>query len=215
MPRTKAKSTAAQETISINEALAQTGRDETAFRLALSYFRPDDFDTIRAIPLIDFEAVTKKLAAEQPQLPAQSQNLETAETHIQEALETTTREPQKSPIVPSAPQQQLSNPTESPTSNTGLSVVEQLAKQASEEIAAADAIAQVRNTLILNNLAVRDTELVEGINQRWQYQKQGYLGAIRDLASLAKEPVETTPDKINLTQEIDEIISELGKKLIA
>lgn len=90
----------------------------------------------------------------------------------------------------------------------------QLARQASEEIAAVDAIATVKNQLIFNNLAVRDAELAEGINQRWQHQKQGYLGAIRDLACLAKEPVAITADTTDLPAEVDQIIAELAKKLI-
>ena len=76
-------------------------------------------------------------------------------------------------------------------------------------------VAQVKNQLILNNLAVRDAELAEGINQHWQHQKQGYLGAIRDLAGLAQQKPEVTPDETDLTQEIEGIITELGKKLIA
>ncbi|QHG21071.1 hypothetical protein [Nostoc sp. ATCC 53789] len=105
-------------------------------------------------------------------------------------------------------------PTQSPTSNAQLTLIDQLAKQAGQEIELVDAISQVKNQLILNNLAVRDAELAEGINQHWQNQKQGYLGAIRDLASLAKEPVAITPDETDLTQEIESIITELGKKLI-
>jgi hypothetical protein len=38
-------------------------------------------------------------------------------------------------------------------------------KQAQEEIAAADAIAQLKNALILNNLAARDAELTEALNK--------------------------------------------------
>ncbi|MEH1803508.1 MAG: hypothetical protein V7L13_30945 [Nostoc sp.] len=61
---------------------------------------------------------------------------------------------------------------------------------------------------------MRDAELTEGINQHWQHQKQGYLGAIRDLAGLAQQKPEVTPDETDLTQEIEGIITELGKKLI-
>jgi len=216
MPRTaKSKPTPVQNTISIQDAVNQLGTTEQALRLALIDIRPDDFDTVKALPLLDFEAVAKKIeTAKQPQLPAQSKNLESPETPTLQASQTATEKPQNTLYVPQPPQQQITNPTQSPIPNAGLSLVEQLAKQASEEIAAVDAIAQVRNTLILNNLAVRDTELVEGINQRWQHQKQEYLGTIRNLASLAKNPVEVTPDETNLHQEIDEIINELGKNLI-
>ncbi|GBE95639.1 hypothetical protein [Nostoc cycadae] len=216
MPRTtKPKPTPATQ-ISIAAAVDQLKTTEQALRLALIDIHPDDFDTVKALPLLDFEAVAKKIQQQQqPQLPAQSENLENSETPTPQASQTATEKPQNAPIVPSAPQQQLTNPTQSPTPNTGLSLVEQLAKQASEEIAAVDAIAQVKNQLILNNLAIRQTELTEAINQNWQYQKQEYLGAIRDLASLGQQPVEVTPDEIDLHQEIDAIIDELGKNLAA
>lgn len=217
MPRTtKTKLATDNNTITVATAAEQLKTTEQALRLALIDIRPDDFDTVKALPVLDFEAVAKKIEASiQPQLPAQSESFETAETPTLQASQTATEKPQNTLYVPQPPQQQITNPTQSPIPNTGLSLVEQLAKQASEEIAAVDAIAQVRNTLILNNLAVRDAELAEGINQRWQGQKHEYLGAIRDLTSLAKEPVQFTPDETDLHQEIDEIINELGKKLTA
>ncbi|MBD2303610.1 hypothetical protein [Nostoc sp. FACHB-190] len=210
MPRTaKVKPATDSNTITIAAAVEQLKTNEQALRLALMDIRPDDFDTVKALPLLDFEAVAKKIeATKQPQLPAQSQN---SEMLTQQASQTNTEQPQNAPIVPQPPQQQLTNPAQSPTPNTGLSLVEQLAKQATEEIAAVDAIAQVRNTLILNNLAVRDAELVENINECWQYKKQEYLGAIRDLASLGKQPVSITPDETDLSAEIDAIMSDLGK----
>jgi hypothetical protein len=212
MPRT-AKAKPAQDTITIAAAVEQLKTNEQALRLALIDIRPDDFDTVKALPVLDFEAVAKKIeATKQPQLPAQSQN---SETPTQQDIQAATEQPQNAPIVPQHSQQQLTNPAQSPTPNTGLSLVEQLAKQATEEIAAVDAIAQVKNQLILNNLAIRQTELTEAINQNWQYQKHEYLGAIRDLASLGKQPVGVTPDETDLHQEIDAIIDELGKNLIA
>ncbi len=211
MPRiTKAKP--AQDTISIQDAISQLKTTEQALRLALIDIRPDDFDTVKALPLLDVEAVAQKIeATKQPQLQANPQNIETP---TQQEVEPTTEQPQNALSRPQQ-QQQLTAPTQSSMPNGQLTLIEQLTKQSSEEIAAVDAIAQVKNTLILNNLAVRDAELVEGINQRWQYQKQEYLGAIRDLATLGKEPVQSTPDETNLAQEIDSIIDELGKKLIA
>jgi hypothetical protein len=219
MVRTSKKTTPPatdNNTITVAAAAEQLKITEQSLRLALIDIRPDDFDSTKTLSNLDFEAVAKKLEQQQqPQLPAQSQNLESSETPILQGTQTTTEQPQKSTIVPQPLQQHLTTPSQSPTSNAGLSLVEMVAKQATEEIAAVDAIAQVRNTLILNNLAVRDAELAEGINQRWQGQKQGYLGAIRDLTSLAQQPVAVTPDETDLTQEIDSIIDELGKRLTA
>ncbi|MBD2415942.1 hypothetical protein FACHB389_30190 [Nostoc calcicola FACHB-389] len=200
-----------QDTVSIHDACLKYMTTEQGLRLALSHVRPDDFDTVKAITEADLEAIAPYFS---PKLPAHSENLETLETPTQQGTEPTIEQPQNAPIVPQSPQQHLTSPTQSPMPNTGLSLVEQLANQASEEIAAADAIAQVKNTLILNNLAVRDAELAEGINQRWQHQKQGYLGAIRDLANLAQQAPTVTPDTTDLPKEVDTIIAELAKKLI-
>ncbi|MBD2303206.1 hypothetical protein [Nostoc sp. FACHB-190] len=219
MPRTAKKTTTAatdSNTITIAAAVDQLKTTEQALRLALIDIRPDDFDSTKTLSSLDFEAVAKKIeATKQPQLPAQAENLEISETPTLQALQTATEKPQNAHIVPHPPQQQITNPAQSSTPNTGLSLVEMVAKQATEEIAAVDGILQVRNALVLNNLAVRDAELVESINQRCQGQKQDYLGTIRDLASLGKQPVGITKDEINLQQEIDAIIDELGKNLVA
>ncbi|MDZ7970390.1 MAG: hypothetical protein RM368_36595 [Nostoc sp. DedSLP03] len=191
-----------QDTVSINDACLRLGLAEQSLRLALSDIRPDDFDTVKAVSEADLEAIAFHF---QPQLP---------ETSPQQEIEPSTEQQQNALSLPQE-QQQLSTNTQSPIPNTQLTLIDQLARQASEEIAAVDAIAQVKNQLILNNLAVRDAELAEGINQHWQHQKQGYLGAIRDLASLAKESVAITPDTTDLPAEVDQIIAELAKKLTA
>jgi hypothetical protein len=174
---------------------------EQSLRLALSHVRPDDFDTVKAISDADLEAIASHF---QPQLP---------KTSPQQEIESATEQQQNALSLPQQ-EQHLTSATQSPIPNAQLTLIDQLARQASEEIAAVDAIAQVKNQLILNNLSVRQAELAEGINQHWQHQKQGYLGAIRDLASLAKEPVVITPDTTDLPTEVDQIIAELAKKLI-
>lgn len=220
MPRTtKKQQTATTEPqITVADAANQLRTTEQALRLALIDIRPDDFDTVKALPLLDFEQVTKKLLAQQqpqfnPVADVVGELPSNPETITLQASQEATQAPQKNPIVPSQ-SQQLNHNTQSPTPNANLSLIEQLARQAQEEIQAVDAIAQVKNTLILNNLAVRDAELAEGINQRWQGQKQQYLGVIKDLASLAQDRPQFTPDENNLTQEIDSIIDELAKKTV-
>jgi DNA mismatch repair ATPase MutL len=189
------------DTVSIHDACLKYMTTEQGLRLALSHVRPDDFDTVKVISESDLQAIASDF---QPQLP---------ETFPQQEIEPTTEQQQNTLSLPQQ-QQHLAAPTLDPSNHAQLTLIDQLARQASEEIAAVDAIAQVKNQLILNNLAVRDAELVEGINQHWQHQKQGYLGAIRDLAGLAQQKPEVTPDETDLTQEIEDIITELGKKLI-
>ncbi|MBG1268102.1 hypothetical protein [Nostoc sp. WHI] len=202
------------DTISIHDACLKYMTTEQSLRLALSNVRPDDFDTLRAVSEADLEAIA---AYFQPRLSDEAVNTselpENTETLTEQPSNPATEQPQSTLSV-SQQQQHLTAPTQSLTSNTQLTLIDQLARQAGQEIELVDAIAQVKNQLILNNLAVRDAELVESINQRWQYQKQGYLGTIRDLASLAKEPVQITPDESDLTLEIEGIITKLGKKLI-
>jgi len=56
--------------ISIADVVEQLGITEQALRLALIDIRPDDFDTTKTLPLLDFEAVAKKIETiKQPQLP--------------------------------------------------------------------------------------------------------------------------------------------------
>jgi DNA mismatch repair ATPase MutL len=203
-----------EDTVSIYDACLRYMTTEQSLRLALSHVRPDDFDTVKAVSELDLEAIAShfqpklpEVASSTSELPENSQNL------TQQASEPATEQPQNT-LSLTQQQQHLTAPTQSPSNHAQLTLIDQLAKQAGQEIELVDALAQVKNQLILNNLAVRDAELAEGINQHWQHQKQGYLGAIRDLASLAKEPVAITPDTTDLPAEVDQIIAELAKKLI-
>ena len=203
-----------EDTISIHDACLKYMTTEQSLRLALSHVRPDDFDTVKAVSEADLEAIASHF---QPKLPEVASNTSESPENLQNLTQQTSEPaPEQPQNTLSLPQQQrhLTAPTQSPTFNAQLTLIDQLARQASEEIAAVDAIAQVKNQLILNNLSVRDAELAEGINQHWQHQKQGYLGAIRDLASKALEPVAITPDKQTYPKKLSQIIAELAKKLI-
>lgn len=202
------------DTVSIHDAARKYMTTEQSLRLALSYVRPDDFDTVKAVSEADLEAIASHFQPELPVVASTSELPENSQNLTQQTSEPATEQPQNA-LSLQGQQQHLTAPTPGSSPNAQLTLIEQLTRQASEEIAAVDAIAQVKNQLILNNLAVRDTELTESINQHWQHQKQGYLGAIRDLAGLAQQKPEVTPDETDLTQEIEGIITELGKKLIA
>lgn len=221
------KTTAATaDRITINEALLESGQHETAFRLALSYVRPDDFDTVKAIPMLDYQATIKQFQGTQSQLPDTESRLPEVASNTSESPENlqnlTQSEQSESPQNFTQPENKLSlqQPAQNLTSHSQpqrggeISLIEQLTKQAEQEIQLVDAIAQVKNQIILNNLAVRESELTEQVNQHWLNQKQGYLGSIRGLADLAQQKPEVTADDTDLTQEIDSILGELGKKLI-
>lgn len=212
---TRRKVTATADTVSIQDACLRYMTTEQGLRLALSHVRPDDFDTVKAVSEADLEAIASHF---QPKLPtvasSTSESPENSQNLTQQASEPATEQPQNT-LSLTQQQQHLTAPTQSPSNHAQLTLIDQLTRQAGQEIELVDALAQVKNQLILNNLAFRNAELAEGINQHWQHQKQGYLGAIRDLASLAKEPVAITPDTTDLPAEVDQIIAELAKKLIA
>lgn len=201
------------DTVSIHDACLRYMTTEQSLRLALSHVRPDDFDTVKAVSELDLEAIASYFQPELPTVASTSELPENSQNLTQQTSEPATEQAQNA-LSLQGQQQYLTAPTPGSSPNAQMTLIEQLTRQASEEIAAVDAIAQVKNQLILNNLAVRDTELTESINQHWQHQKQGYLGAIRDLAGLAQQKPEVTPDETDLTQEIEGIITELGKKLI-
>ncbi|AVH68284.1 hypothetical protein [Nostoc sp. 'Peltigera membranacea cyanobiont' N6] len=200
------KSTVTADTISIHDACLKYMTTEQSLRLALSSVRPDDFDTVKAISEADLEAIASNF---QPKLP--SNTLELAE-NLQNSTQQEPDQVSESNLQVSKPTQNLTSPTQS--TNAQLSLIEQLTKQAEQEIQLVDAISQVKNQIILNNLAVRESELTEQVNQRWLNQKQGYLGSIRGLADLAQQKPEVSTDDTNLTQEIDQILGDLEKKLI-
>lgn len=214
---TRRKVTATADTVSIQDACLKYMTTEQGLRLALSHIRPDDFDTVKAVSELDLEAIAPHF---QPKLPEVASNTSESPENLQNLTQSEQSESSQNltqaenKLSLQQPAQNLTNHTQ-PQRGGEISLIEQLTKQAEQEIGLVDAIAQVKNQLILNNLAVRDAELAEGINQHWQHQKQGYLGAIRDLASLAKEPVAITPDTTDLPAEVDQIIVELAKKLIA
>lgn len=202
------------DTVSIHDACLRYMTTEQSLRLALSHVRPDDFDTVKAVSELDLEAIASYFQPELPTVASTSELPENSQNLTQQTSEPATEQPQNA-LSLQGQQQHLTAPTPGSSPNAQMTLIEQLTRQASEEIAAVDAIAQVKNQLILNNLSVRDAELAEGINQRWQHQKQGYLGAIRDLAGLVQESPEITPDTTDLPAEVDQIIAELAKKLIA
>lgn len=220
---TRKKTTTAptEDTVSIHDACLRYMTTEQALRLALSDIRPDDFDTVKAVSEADLEAIASHF---QPKLPDVASNTLESPKNLQKLTQfEQSKQPESSQKLTQSenklslqqPTQHLTTNTQSPTSNAQLTLIDQLTKQAEQEIQLVDAIAQVKNQIILNNLAVRESELTEGINQHWLNQKQGYLGSIRGLADLAQQKPEITQDETDLTQEIEGIITELGKKLIA
>jgi hypothetical protein len=223
MPRTKKATSATAEptTISIKDAVTQLQTSEQALRLALSHIRPDDFDTVKALPELDFQELQKvlnrQLLSEGATDSANSlENAPNAETSTQQdshpATEGATNAPIGNLTQPTQPKA-LTQPNQAAQTNQ-VSLVEMLARQATEEIEAIDGLARVKNAVILNNLQARDAELSQQIQERHSDRKHQIMGSIRDVASLAQDKPEITSDDFSLSSEIDDLINQLGKSLL-
>lgn len=188
------KQTEAPETITISELCELLGVSEEMLRLAIADLYPN-FDTIKVVPKADLDLISCKfptlLPRENPQPETEQQPQSPAPLATQAQQQLTT-----------APQQ-LQQPT----------ITDLITRQVGEEVQLVDAIADIRNQLVVNVVTARNTELVETLNQNWQAQKAGYLGTLNGLVELARETTPFTPDEINLQAEIDAAMSALGKKL--
>ncbi|MBD2560484.1 MULTISPECIES: hypothetical protein [Nostoc] len=204
------------DTVSIHDACLRYMTTEQSLRLALSHIRPDDFDTVKAVSELDLEAIASYFQPKLPEVASDTsespENLQNFTQSEQSGSSQNFTQPENK-LSLQQPAQNLTSHSQ-PQGGGEISLIEQLSKQAEQEIQLVDAIAQVKNQIILNNLAVRESELTEQVNQHWLNQKQGYLGSIRGLANLAQQKPEVTPDEADLAQEIEGIITELGKKLI-
>ncbi|MDB9402538.1 hypothetical protein PN459_21535 [Microcystis aeruginosa CS-567/02-A1] len=225
MPRAKKTdiATAPATEISIKEACQHLQTTEQALRLALSHIRPDDFDTVKTLPELDYQELQKVLSrqqlpaqpeqqtATQPQTPAQEENLETAENLTSSALQPSPEKPQNPPIsgLASRNGEQL---TQSPIPNTqSEDLLTEIDRILSQELSLSDALGEVRNRVILHNLAAKDSELAEELNQRHQARKAAYLSSIRNIASRKQDVTPLTPDLMDLDQELSSIYRDLGK----
>ena len=229
MPARKKTTTATAEptTISISEACQQFSTNEQNLRLALSHIRPDDFDTVKALPQADLHDLGKlinppQLAAQtepqaepqatnEQQTPEQQENLETAETSAQQDSQPATEKPQIPPMAGLASRkgEQLTQ-SEGQGGNES-DLLSEIDRILGEELSLSDAIGQVRNRVVLHNLNAADSELAEELNQRHQARKAAYLSSIRSMAGNRKEITPLTPDTMNLDQELASIYNDLGK----
>ncbi|AFZ28282.1 hypothetical protein Cylst_6501 (plasmid) [Cylindrospermum stagnale PCC 7417] len=186
------------ETITIAELCQKFEISEEVLRLAIADLYPD-FDTLKAVPKADLDQITAKIPTLLP--PSNSRENPQPEPEHQ---------PQAAPLATQAQQQQI---TTAPQQLQQPTITDLITRQVGEEVQLVDAIADIRNQLVVNVVTARNTELVETLNQNWQAQKAGYLGTLNGLVELARETTPFTPDEINLQAEIDAAMSALGKKL--
>lgn len=222
MPRTKKTTTATAEpqTISISEACKQFSTNEQNLRLALSHIRPDDFDTVKALPQADLHDLGKLInppqlpatqATEEPQTSAHEENLETAETKTEQDTQTATEKPQIPPMSPLANRQSEQLTQSQGQGGNDSDLLTEIDRIIGEELTLSDAIGQVRNRVILHNLAAADSELAEELNQRHQARKAAYLNTVRGIASRKQDFTPLSPDATDIDTELEAIYNGLGK----
>jgi hypothetical protein len=201
------------ETIAISDVCTQNGLSEQTFRLALMEFQPDDFDSVRAIPVTVAEGVLATIQATSKALPETTQNPENITPQkLQPSQETATQEPQKplnSPMVASTPKA-ISSPATAATVPTALT--EFIAK-AQDDIELFDLVQVYRNEQILTNSESRDSELVLKLREQRLESRALVFDQLRDLNSRQPVPQELPELPSSLSEEIKALSDELGKQL--
>ncbi|MTJ10691.1 hypothetical protein [Anabaena sp. UHCC 0204] len=208
------------ETIAISDVCAQNELSEQTFRLALMDFQPDDFDTVRAIPvtvaeqvLATITATSKALpATEQPQLEAQTTTENQTERAIQASQETAAEQPQNqqnSSIATSTPKV-ISSPATGANIPTAL---EELIQESEEVIELADLVHSYRNAQIIQNAQSRDSELVANLREKRIETRQQVFDSLRGLNSRQPIAPELPELPSSLSEEIKALSDELGKQL--
>jgi hypothetical protein len=201
------------ETIAISDICTQNGLSEQTFRLALMEFQPDDFDSVRAIPVTVAEGVLATIQATSKALPETTQNPETVSPQeLQPSLETATEQPQKpqnSSIATSSPKA-ISSPATGATVPTALT--EFIAK-AQDDIELFDLVHVYRNEQILTNSESRDSELVLKLREQRLESRALVFDQLRDLNSRQPIAQELPELPASLSEEIQALSDELGKSL--
>jgi hypothetical protein len=208
------------ETIAISDVCTQNGLSEQTFRLALMEFQPDDFDSVKAIPVSVAEQVLATIQATSKALPATEQPaLEPAATtenltpqKLQPSQETAAEQPQKpqnSPMVASTPKA-ISNPA---TGSKVPTALQELIQESEEVIELADLVHNYRNQQIIQNAQSRDSELVTQLRERRIETRNQVFDSLRGLNARQPVPQELPELPASLSDEIKALSDELGKSL--
>ena len=202
------------ETLAISDICTQNGLSEQTFRLALMEFQPDDFDSVKAIPVTVAEQVLATITATSKALP---QNIETPENitsqELQPSQEAATEQPQK----PQNSSMVASSPKAISTSATGSQVPNALADYISKcfaDIELFDLVYVYRNQQIIQNAQSRDSELVLKLREQRLENRALVFDQLRDLNSRQPIAPELPELPASLSDEIAALSDELGKKLV-
>ena len=216
------------ETVNISDYCKTHQLSEQAFRLALGDIRPDDFDSVKAVPSSEASAVHATLTAT---LPAPNNSHQIAGNHTEQAIElnmanSTNDNDSKTPET--QPQQGI-QPDSAIVANSGnggmsqnqstpqgsnITLLDELIAASEEQIKLADLVAQFKSQQILQNAAARDAQLVDQLRHQRLNTRAGYFDALRGLQSTTVDKPEITADHLDFDAEVTRLSNELGKQLI-
>jgi len=217
------------ETINIADYCKTHQLSEQAFRLALGDIRPDDFDSVKAVPSSEASAVHATL--KQATLPAPNNSHQIAGSSATPAIEpvvadstnnndfkmpeTSTQQgiQADSAIVANSGNGGMSQNQQTPQ-GSNITLLDELIAASEEEIKLADLVAQFKSQQILQNQQARDAQLVDQLRNQRLNTRAGYFDALRGLQSTTIDRPDITPDDLDFDAEVTRLSNELGKQLI-
>jgi hypothetical protein len=216
------------ETVNISDYCKTHQLSEQAFRLALGDIRPDDFDSVKAVPSSEASAV--HAALKQATLPAPNNSHQIAGNHTEQAIEPVVADSTNNNDfkMPEISTQQGIQPDSAIVANSGnvgmsqkpqagqpsnITLLDELIAASEEEIKLADLVAQFKSQQILQNAAARDAQLVDQLRHQRLNTRAGYFDALRGLQSTTIDRLEIAPDDLDFDAEVTRLSNELGKQL--
>jgi len=217
------------ETVNISDYCKTHQLSEQAFRLALGDIRPDDFDSVKAVPSSEASAV--HAALKQASLPAPNNSHQIAGNHTEQAIElnmANSTNDNDSKIPETSTQQGIQadsaivansgnggmSQNQSTPQGSNITLLDELIAASEEEIKLADLVAQFKTQQILQNQQARDAQLVDQLRNQRLNTRAGYFDALRGLQVTTVDRPDITPDDLDFEVEVSRLSNELGKQLV-
>ena len=216
------------ETVNISDYCKTHQLSEQAFRLALGDIRPDDFDSVKAVPSSEASAVHATLTAT---LPAPNNSHQIAGNHTEQAIEpvvadSTNNNDFKTPETSTQQGTERNGLTVANSGNGGITqnqsisqggnitLLDELIAASEEEIKLADLVSQFKNQQIIQNQQARDGQLVDQLRNQRLNTRAGYFDALRGLQATTVDRPEIAADDLDFDAEVTRLSNELGKQLV-
>jgi hypothetical protein len=195
----------------------------------LGDIRPDDFDSVKAVPSSQADAV--HAALKQATLPAPNNSHQIAGNQTEQAIEPNVAGSTNddNPKTPETSTEQGIQPDSAIVANSGnggmsqkpqagqpsnITLLDELIAASEEEIKLADLVAQFKTQQILQNQQARDAQLVDQLRNQRLNTRAGYFDALRGLQSTTVDRPEIAADDLDFDAEVTRLSNELGKQLV-